>query len=137
MIEINSLPDIKVLYKALYCFKFGADEDVILEIVRSPFFGDLFRKIAIEYSERTSDLQYASKVDYSKEWNLETRTYGENEIILNYLKEIDGWSEIDISKKRTIVNMIVSPFFASESYINALIERVDEYWNDQRTDIMI
>ncbi|GEP93724.1 hypothetical protein SAMN05660909_05689 [Chitinophaga terrae (ex Kim and Jung 2007)] len=127
MMVIDNLPEVRVLFKALYGLKYGADSDLLDEVIGSPIFADLFNRVAKEYSARYSDLQYMpGKVIYEQEWNIENRD--EINRIIEYLMDYEYWGEIGEAKKLTVVRTFISPFYASDEYLINLVKKINKDW---------
>ena len=127
MMEIKNLPEVRVLYKALYALKYDVDGDLLSEIIGSPIFANLFDEVAKEYSARHSDLQYMpEKVIYEKEWNVKGRS--ELAAIKDYLMEYEYWDQIDEVKKRSVVKTFISPFYADDEFLDDLVSQIDKDW---------
>ncbi|MDN3579392.1 hypothetical protein [Mucilaginibacter flavus] len=107
---IDNISELKVLVDVFYGLKFGIDNDELNQILRSPFFSQIFNKAVIEMIGHYKAIKTLDDNPVSiSEWELKCRQR-ERKKIINYLLEVESWEDIDESAQLEIIKNMFSPF---------------------------
>ena len=120
MFEVTDYHELLALNKSLFEARYHADPDH-REIPGSPFVAAMHERVLAAIFAHDNLPQ--SKIDEFIKWSNRT---GEKDAVRHHLKDAD-WCRMDSATKREYVAILVRPFVATETEIDALIQFADDH----------
>ncbi|WP_430454758.1 hypothetical protein [Rhodopirellula europaea] len=120
MFEVTDYHELLALNKSLFEARYHADPDH-REIPGSPFLAAMHERVLAAIFAH--DNLPRSKVDEFLKWSNRT---GEQDAVRHHLRDAD-WCRMDSRTKREYVTVLVRPFVANETEVDALIQFADDH----------
>jgi hypothetical protein len=123
---IEKIEELKVLVNVFYAFKFGIDEELSDEIIRSPVFNRMFSKSVNEMINAYGSI---NTIDGSKasisDWYLSKRVE-EREKVMEHLMKIENWEDTSGHVRSIIVRNLLSPMVFDNNDVKDILTEFEK-----------